>query len=729
MSKKCLAILLSAVMLATSGAAWPSTVRAEEIYIEDSVEEETGEESEPEIEEIFVQQEEELAGENDSADNAIQISTNRTYRDNCVSSSDDNWYQFTISGSSAVSLSFGKEYDSNTSHSWAVRLYDSSQKEMMYRRFYCGTEMMETTCKVGVPAGTYYLRVEPYIWTDVAYKFQINSTGSGAWETEFNDSVDTADSLNTGSTCYGSSRENNDEDYYKVSIAQSGYVSLSFGKEYDSNTSHSWAVRLYDSAHKEMLYRRFYCGNETTETTCKVGVPAGTYYVRVSPYIWTDVTYNLKVNYTSGSSWESEFNNTPDTADSLNTGSICYGSSMENDDEDYYKISIEQAGYVSLSFGKEYDSNTSHSWAVRLYDSTHKEMLYRRFYCGNETTETTCKIGVSAGTYYIRVSPYIWTDVTYNLTVNYSPDSAWETEFNDTVDTADVMEEGTKQYGSSKDDDDVDYYKIQITQSGYRGLSFDNEYESDGYKSWYVILYNEAQEEVAKDRFYSKGTSENGALNRLWLSTGTYYLKVSPYSWTDVTYSLQLNQNLSTPTITMASNTSSGIYLKWSRVSGATEYDIYRRSTGSWTKIQTISSGSQTNYTDTTVKNKNGTTYYYFIVASNDQVISDASTTKKIVRVINPTMSTAKNVTGRKIYAKWTKNTKASGYQVQYSRSKSFSSGNRTYTRTGSSAVSTTMSGLSKGKTYYVRVRAYRTVGGIKYYSVWSSAKSVKITK
>ena len=36
---------------------------------------------------------------------------------------------------------------------------------------------------------------------------------------------------------------------------------------------------------------------------------------------------------------------------------------------------------------------------------------------------------------------------------------------------------------------------------------------------------------------------------------------------------------------------------------------------------------------------------------------------------------------------------------------------------------------LTKGKTYYVRVRSYKTVSGTKYYSAWSSKKSVKISK
>ncbi|MCD7715739.1 MAG: hypothetical protein LUI39_04720 [Lachnospiraceae bacterium] len=47
----------------------------------------------------------------------------------------------------------------------------------------------------------------------------------------------------------------------------------------------------------------------------------------------------------------------------------------------------------------------------------------------------------------------------------------------------------------------------------------------------------------------------------------------------------------------------------------------------------------------------------------------------------------------------------------------------------GASKVSKTLSGLKKGKTYYVRIRTYKKVNGNTYYSAWSSKKTVKIKK
>ena len=36
---------------------------------------------------------------------------------------------------------------------------------------------------------------------------------------------------------------------------------------------------------------------------------------------------------------------------------------------------------------------------------------------------------------------------------------------------------------------------------------------------------------------------------------------------------------------------------------------------------------------------------------------------------------------------------------------------------------------LTKGRKYYVRMRTYNTVGGVKYYSGWCTVKAVTIKK
>lgn len=64
-----------------------------------------------------------------------------------------------------------------------------------------------------------------------------------------------------------------------------------------------------------------------------------------------------------------------------------------------------------------------------------------------------------------------------------------------------------------------------------------------------------------------------------------------------------------------------------------------------------------------------------------------------------------------------------SGYQIRYSRYKSFKKSKYKYTKKTKYSVQK----LSRKKYYYIKVRAYKTVNGKKYYGAWSNYKKVKI--
>ena len=106
-------------------------------------------------------------------------------------------------------------------------------------------------------------------------------------------------------------------------------------------------------------------------------------------------------------------------------------------------------------------------------------------------------------------------------------------------------------------------------------------------------------------------------------------------------------------------------------------------------------------------------------------------TVKKTFR-INPKAVALSSLTAgaNQLTVKWKKGSGITGYQIQYSTSKKFTAKTtKTVTVAGAKKISKVLSKLTKGKTYYVRVRTYQTVSKTKYYSAWSAVKSVKITK
>lgn len=107
-------------------------------------------------------------------------------------------------------------------------------------------------------------------------------------------------------------------------------------------------------------------------------------------------------------------------------------------------------------------------------------------------------------------------------------------------------------------------------------------------------------------------------------------------------------------------------------------------------------------------------------------------TSKKITVTVKPLgtkISKASNTLKRKVTVKWKKKTSISGYAIQYSTDKKFKAGVKTVNVNGAKKSQKVLSKLKKGKKYYIRIATYKKVGKVKYYSSWSSVKSVKVKK
>lgn len=105
------------------------------------------------------------------------------------------------------------------------------------------------------------------------------------------------------------------------------------------------------------------------------------------------------------------------------------------------------------------------------------------------------------------------------------------------------------------------------------------------------------------------------------------------------------------------------------------------------------------------------------ISAANNALKNKLKTTKPVVTV---------TAGAKKATLSWKKITAADGYQIMRSLKKS--SGYKTVeTITKGTTVKYTNTGLTKGKTYYYKVRAYKKINGVKYYGSWSTVKSAKV--
>lgn len=140
-------------------------------------------------------------------------------------------------------------------------------------------------------------------------------------------------------------------------------------------------------------------------------------------------------------------------------------------------------------------------------------------------------------------------------------------------------------------------------------------------------------------------------------------------------------------------------------------------------KGKTISSAYYTIYRPTSSKNVGK--YKVKIVFKGNY-----TGTKHLYFNVNPAKSAVTKLTAgtKKLTVKLAKSSSGSGYQIQYSTSKSFKSA-KTKTVKSNKTTTVTLKSLKAKKTYYVRVRSYKKVSGQTYYSSWSSYKSKKTKK
>ncbi len=165
------------------------------------------------------------------------------------------------------------------------------------------------------------------------------------------------------------------------------------------------------------------------------------------------------------------------------------------------------------------------------------------------------------------------------------------------------------------------------------------------------------------------------------------------------------------------------IKLSWNKVAGAEAYQIYRYNSS--TKKYTYVGATKAN-SYTVKKLSAGTTYKYMVRAykvSGGTKFTGANGSI-VTMATKPAAVTVKSLTAVKagFALKWNKVT-CTGYQIQYSTNSKFKSA-KTIT-VGSGTTARTITKLSRKKRYYVRIRAYKTIGKTKYYSSWSKTKYI----
>ncbi|MBR1599585.1 MAG: fibronectin type III domain-containing protein [Lachnospiraceae bacterium] len=205
---------------------------------------------------------------------------------------------------------------------------------------------------------------------------------------------------------------------------------------------------------------------------------------------------------------------------------------------------------------------------------------------------------------------------------------------------------------------------------------------------------------------------------------------------------------LSALTVTKATPSTDKITFTWSGDASATGYEIeYSENADLSNPQKAYWNKHSLKYYRLTDLNEN-TTYYYRLRAYKGEgaereysewtSVASVQTKPKDVTTESPakqtysapkiTLKSVKNNKKKTIVVKWKWNVKADGYQISYAKKKNFSGAKKKNVNAYKDSV--TIKNLTKGKTYYVKIRSFvKDDAGDKVYGKWSSVKKVKIKK
>jgi len=228
---------------------------------------------------------------NDSLEKANAVALNKTYKGNIqYSYYDPDFYKFTLVNDGNVTVSLPRK----TNSSWEVTILNEFGEEYEYfHTSYSSTALGNELRSVGLPKGTYYLKIDDYSSSEsVPYEFTVGFVKSDYYEKEFNDSFEAADSIKLNQYYNGVIQSYYDEDFYKMTLPSSMSVNILFKKMYQK----SWDVTVLDSYGNEVDY--FYTDyNQSASGYQKEGLTlkAGTYYIQVGSGSAEDAPYQFMI--------------------------------------------------------------------------------------------------------------------------------------------------------------------------------------------------------------------------------------------------------------------------------------------------------------------------------------------------------------------------------------------------------------------------------------------------
>ena len=234
---------------------------------------------------------------------------------------------------------------------------------------------------------------------------------------------------------------------------------------------------------------------------------------------------------------EVEPNDDIDKSSVISLNREIHGKLDSAEDVDYYKISFDSKGSLELSFNHSKIDSESYFWHLTLLDGSQSPILSHRILGGIVKTDSN-KVRVPSGTYYIKVESDTFCDAPYSFTVNFNKeDEGFESEPNNELFSANILSLNSQVTGNIQDDEDIDYYRIDVSEPGSISVSFEHDKIDSSMHFWRMELISEMSSEP-ESNLMLLGSEVSFKTGKIRLSTGTYYIKISKDYYSNIDYIL-----------------------------------------------------------------------------------------------------------------------------------------------------------------------------------------------
>lgn len=218
----------------------------------------------------------------------------------------------------------------------------------------------------------------------------------------------------------------------------------------------------------------------------------------------------------------------------LNKSATAQGTSRN---AEVYQVNITKAGKLNVNLKHANLFDTKVYWTVEVLTADMETVLQTFNSIGTDTNLVGPSLGLSPGTYYIKVwsrksCSDEYSDTPYTITPKFTQSSSWEVEYNaktkagnDQQGGSTTVALGKKAYGTMSSKNDIDFYQIKVTKSGYITLTFSHANVYDSNVCWKAELVNAKTKAICSVE--SKGTQKSVTTPKIGVTKGTYYIKIT----------------------------------------------------------------------------------------------------------------------------------------------------------------------------------------------------------